>query len=400
MPIGMESLPFRLIDLVLKTQRGRVTGVLRLLSFLGRITVSGNQSWAVVLAGGSGTRFWPRSRQSRPKQLCRIGSADKTLIEQTLERLDGMVPPERRLIVTHAKQLEGTKKLVGNEARWFIAEPEAKNTAAALTMAALEVVRLSGSRDTVMMSFHADHVIQDRPLFHKTLEEAQKTAYFDKLVLLGMKPEYPETGYGYIEKGSPCPGTDSWLVSKFREKPDLNLAQEYIKSGLYYWNSGIFIWKVGVFLGEVSEYLPRTLQRLEAHLTASEGGFSDMLADDLRAVYGGLQNIAVDHAILELSQKTAVTTGEFGWKDVGSWGGLAQCFDTDNNGNLLKGEVLALDSKGCVMDSDGPLIATLGLRDMVVVASGGAVLVCPKERSQQVRQVVKQLEQDHKTEYL
>lgn len=358
------------------------------------------QSWAVILAGGSGTRFWPRSRQSRPKQLCRIGSSDKTLLEQTLERLDSVIPPERRMIVTHEQQTEATKRLVGDSVSWFIAEPEAKNTAAALTMAALEIERITGRRDLVMMSFHADHLVQDRQQFHRALAEAEKTAELDKLVLLGMRPEYPETGYGYIEKGEPCPGTDSWLVSRFREKPGYEEAREFTESGRHFWNSGIFIWKLGCFLDEVAEYLPRTLQRLQSCMDASFPGFSAISPEQLREVYAGLQNIAVDHAILELSQKTAMTEGNFGWQDVGSWGALSRCFGTDADHNLLQGDVVAIRSEGCIIDSDGPLIATVGVRDLVVVAAGGAILVCPKSESQEVRSVVQRLKESGRCDYL
>lgn len=358
------------------------------------------ESWAVILAGGSGTRFWPKSRQTSPKQLCKIGSTEKTLIEQTLDRLEGMVPPERRLIVTHEKQISETRRIVSGRAEHFIAEPEAKNTAAALTMAALEIKKISGSGDIIMMSFHADHIIENPVKFQKTLEEAARTADKGKLVLLGMVPEYPETGYGYIEKGKPFSDSGSYLVASFKEKPDLKTAKEFIDTGHFFWNSGIFIWKVQSFLSEVEAYIPQTLKRLTELQEQVGSSFGQMGADVLRPVYKTLQNIAVDHAILEVSENTAVTNGQFGWKDVGSWEGLSHCFVPDENDNLLMGDVLALNSRSCVIETDGPLIATLGIENLVVVAAKGAILVCPKNRSQDVKQIVTQLTKNNRTEFV
>lgn len=358
------------------------------------------EAFAVILAGGSGTRFWPKSRIKEPKQLCKIGSAEKTMIELTLDRLDGFIPPERRMIVTHHLQINKTREIVGEKAKFFIAEPEAKNTAAALTLAALEVKQIAGSDQVVMFSFHADHVVDSTPKIQNTLNHAKRLAEEEKLALLGIVPDSPATGYGYIEKGEPFLEKGSFLVKSFKEKPDLPTAKQYQASGNYFWNSGIFTWRVDLFLHQMSEYLPRTLTTLE-RIQADHGLlFSQMSLSQLADGYASLQNIAIDHAVLELSNKTAVVEAHFKWKDVGSWDALDQCFGSDAQGNLVYGQAELIESTGCTIDSDGPLIAAIGLKDLVVVAAKGAVLVCPKSRSEEVKKVVAKLKDSQQTEWV
>ena len=355
------------------------------------------EAYAVVLAGGSGTRFWPKSRIKEPKQLCKIGSAEKTMIELTLDRLDGFIPPERRVIVTHHLQVQKTREIVGEKAAFFIAEPEAKNTAAALTLAALEIKQIAGTDQVVMFSFHADHVVDSTSKFQETLLHAKRLAQEEKLSLLGVPPDCPATGYGYIEKGEPFLESGSYLVRSFKEKPDLPTAKKYQESGQYYWNSGIFTWRVDLFLHQMAEYLPRTVEALSS-LQSSEGMFSKMPLESLSAVYKSLQNIAIDHAVLELSDKTAVVEAHFKWQDVGSWNALDQCFGSDELGNLIYGKAELIDCHECTIDSDGPLIAGLGLEGMVVVAAKGAILVCPKSRSEDVKKIVERLKSSGQVE--
>ena len=349
------------------------------------------EGYAVVLAGGSGTRFWPKSRIKEPKQLCKIGSAEKTMIELTLDRLDGFIPPERRIIVTHHLQVQKTREIVGAKAAYFIAEPEAKNTAAALTLAALEIEQIAGANNVVMFSFHADHVVDSTTKFQDTLMHAKRLAEVEKLALLGIRPDSPATGYGYIEKGEPFLEKGTFLAKSFKEKPDLATAKKYQESGNYYWNSGIFAWRVDLFLHQMTEYLPRTLKTLKDLQSEASSLFSKMPHEVLASAYGSLQNIAIDHAVLELSDKTAVVEAHFKWQDVGSWNALDQCFGSDELGNLIYGKAELIDCKGCTIDSDGPLIAAIGLEDMVLVAAKGALLVCPKSRSQEVKKVVEKL---------
>ncbi|MFK7822967.1 MAG: mannose-1-phosphate guanylyltransferase [Oligoflexales bacterium] len=358
------------------------------------------EAYAVVLAGGSGTRFWPKSRIKEPKQLCKIGSAEKTMIELTLDRLDGFIPPDKRIIVTHHLQVQKTREIVGKKAKYFIAEPEAKNTAAALTLAALEIKQIAKADNVVMYSFHADHVIDSTTKFQKTLTHAKRLAEKEKLALLGIPPDSPATGYGYIEKGENFLETGSFLVGSFKEKPDLATAKNYQESGKYYWNSGIFAWRVDLFLHQMDEFLPRTLTKLKGLQSEEYPFFSLMPLEVLAAGYSSLQNIAIDHAVLELSDKTAVVEAHFKWQDVGSWNALDQCFGSDDLGNLVYGKAELIDCKNCTVDSDGPLIAALGLEDMVLVVAKGAVLVCPKSRSEEVKKLVERLKSTGQNELI
>lgn len=341
-------------------------------------TSFGDNVYAVILAGGSGTRFWPKSRHLRPKQLSKLGGSPETMIELTLARLDGFIPPERRLIVTHQDQLPLTKEIVGARVAAVVGEPEAKNTANALALAALEIERRAkpGS-DPVMVSLHADHLIQDVPAFLRAIQTAVKLAEMDFLTLLGVVPEYAETGYGYIEQGEPLPGGQK--VKSFREKPERPTAEEYVRSGRFYWNAGLFVWRTGVLLTELERVLKPTVDQLRVAMSGKA---------DLAAVYTALPKISIDHAVLETSQNVAVVPMSVGWQDVGSWDALARGFKPDAQGNLAFGDAALIDTRGTTVDSDGPFVAALGLRDMVVVASGGAVLVCPKDRAQDVKKIV------------
>src|SRR3989338_1297146 len=214
--------------------------------------------FAVILAGGSGTRFWPRSRHHSPKQLCRIGSASQTLVEGTLQRLEGWIPPERRMLVTHQDQLEATRALCGDRVGMYLPEPTARNTACALTLAALEIQKQNPNG--VMVSLHADHVIQNQAAFHATMNLAIATARKGFLTLLGVVPQYPETGYGYIEQGEALSGgLSGFRVASFREKPELEIATAYVKSGTFFWNSGLFVCTVEAFLQEARTYIGKVV---------------------------------------------------------------------------------------------------------------------------------------------
>lgn len=358
--------------------------------------------YAVILAGGSGTRFWPKSRHKSPKQLCTIGDESQTMLEVTLSRLDQFIPKERRLIVTHCDQIEETRRISGNHCDWFLSEPEARNTANALTLAALEVnARHKGSKPPVMVSLHADHVIQNVDEFKKSIADGVQVAETGKLTLLGIVPEYAETGYGYIEKGEALSNLPGSVVQSFREKPDRDTAEQYVSSGRFLWNAGIFIWKNDVLLDEIKDKLPPAYSRLSELLSSHNvDSFTKIPLENLAETYGKLAKISIDNAILETSSSVAVIDADIGWQDVGSWDALSKCFDTDDEENLLYGDVIAIDSKNMTVDSDGPLVACVGLEDLVVVCAKGAVLVCPKDRAQDVRQVVAALKDSKRDEYL
>ncbi len=350
--------------------------------------------YAVILAGGSGTRFWPKSRQALPKQLCKMGSDPRTMIEITLARLDNFIPPERRIIITHEKQANSTREIVGHQVHKIIAEPQAKNTANALCLAALEINSLyAGDKSPIMISLHADHLIKDEEQFRDSLLKAIFLAEQDYLTLVGIVPDRPETGFGYIQMGAKISEDNKifgYRVKSFREKPAQTIAEEYVASKNFLWNSGLFIWKTKVFLAEMEKRLPNNLALLTELYANSlnQTQFEKMIP----TIYSKLMSISVDHGILELSDQVAVVSGGFYWQDIGSWDALATCFPKNTQGNVIFGEGLAIDSNNCVIDSDGPFIAVLGVNDLVIAHSHGAILVCPKERSQDVKKIVEALE--------
>lgn len=343
--------------------------------------------FAVILAGGSGTRFWPKSRQKSPKQLCALGGSEETMIEITLGRLDGFIPPERRLIVTHQDQAESTRKIVGSRCPVIVAEPEARNTANALALAALEINKMGGGSDAIMISLHADHVIANVEAFRDSLKTAVKVAESGDLCLIGIVPKYPETGYGYIERGNRLEQPGAFRVASFREKPERKIAEQFVASGNFYWNAGLFVFPVNTLLGELESKLPATVSALRA-VSSGAPSLARIDGSKLAGVYRELPKISIDHAVLEVSKKVSVVEADIGWQDVGSWDALSQCFKTDADGNFISGDVLAIDSQGCTIDSDGPMTAILGMKDVIVVHAKGAILVCPKSRAQDVKLIV------------
>jgi mannose-1-phosphate guanylyltransferase len=355
--------------------------------------------YAVILAGGSGTRFWPKSRQKTPKQLCRLGGASETMIEMTLRRLDGFIPPERRIVVTHVDQAALTKQKIGNLCASVISEPEARNTANALALAALEITKKAHGKTPIMVSLHADHVIEKVDVLNDKIRTAINVAKAGELCLLGVVPRYPETGYGYIEKGSATGVTGVFKVASFREKPDEETAKKYVASKKFFWNAGLFVFPVRVLLEEIKAKLPQTVAGL-AKLLDTADSFAKV---DFRAfadLYAQLPKISIDHAVLEVSRRVSVIEADIGWQDVGSWDALSQCFATDKAGNYTEGDVLVIDSHDCTIDSDGPLTVLLGMRDTVVVHARGAILVCPKDRAQDVKLIVDALKSSGRSEFV
>jgi mannose-1-phosphate guanylyltransferase len=341
--------------------------------------------YAVVLAGGSGTRFWPRSRQKLPKQLCRIGDQSDSMIEVTLGRLEGFIPPERRIIVTHIDQFEATKEIVGSRAKTIIPEAAARDTGHALALASVHIEKIhKGEKPAVMISLHADAVITKLAAFQDAMRRSVTVAETGSIALMGIVPTYAETGYGYIEQGDSIEVADNaYKVKSFREKPDAKTAAEYLASGNFSWNSGIFTWKI-----------PTIIKEFEAHMGSALNQIRQAYGnqDELDKVYSNLPKTSIDEGILEKANNIEMVTADIGWQDVGSWDAMTRVFETDAEGNYQQGASLILDSKNTVIDTDGPFIAAIGLDEMVVVASNGAILVCPKSRSQEVKKVVAELE--------
>ena len=358
--------------------------------------------YAVIMAGGPGTRFWPLSREKMPKQLLRIGGED-TLIQQTVGRVLPLIPKQNIYIVTnHALAddigLQLASKFAGTWDGNFILEPAARNTAPALGLSALHLNRIDP--DGIMIVLSADHVIKKTDLLLDLLRTAAEAAEQDYLVTLGITPDRPETGYGYIKAGVPCSGSRSGGVCKveaFVEKPDLEKARGYLKSGGYYWNSGIFVWKTGTFLREMEKHAPALYAGL---MEIQKSINTDRETDVIAEVFGKLQPISIDYAVMEKTDRAAVIPADIGWSDVGSWSALDEVSDRDESGNIISGNVIDINSHDSIIYAEKRLVATIGLRDAIVVDTPDATLVCSKDRAQDVKKVVDELKKRKSEEHL
>ncbi len=347
---------------------------------------------ALILAGGRGERFWPWSRPGRPKQLLPLAGG-KVLLTATLERLDGLVPPERRFVLTGRDLAEPVREMVGATARVLV-EPVGRNTAPAVGLGAL-VARATGA-DGAMAVLAADHLVSDLSAFRADVEAAFATAEdTDRLVTFGVRPDRAETGYGYIEKGAPI-DTRALEVQSFREKPDLATASAYLQAGTFAWNSGMFFWRPRTILDALSKHRPELSRGLLALAPAAQAyANGDAAAFDraLEASFGALEAISVDYAVMEQAKNAAVIEASFGWDDLGSWTAWARHHTHDARGNVVEGLAVATQSEGCVVlgGGDRPVVV-LGARDLIVVQEAGGTLVCPRDRVDDVRRAWAELE--------
>jgi mannose-1-phosphate guanylyltransferase len=334
--------------------------------------------WAVILAGGVGSRFWPVSTPERPKQLLPLAT-DAPLLADALERIAPLVPLERTLVLTNAGLVSAVSALApGLPAANVIAEPRPAGTAAALAWAAQEIQRRAGD-DAVMISVHADWAVQDAEGFRRALALAADHAERHRaLVTVGVVPDRPDPGYGYIQPGESLEG-GAWRVARFVEKPDRARAGTMVADG-YLWNSGIFVWRVGDFLDEIRRLTPEIAPHLAAHRDDLDGFFG--------AVSGGLP---VDVGVLERSRRVLVLRGDFGWDDVGTWSSLRRVRRLDAQGNAVAGLVHALDAHDNVVHADGNAVVLYGVRDLVVVTREGLTLVTTAEKASDLKTLVQSL---------
>lgn len=375
---------------------------------------------AVILAGGRGTRFWPRSRIRTPKQLLNIVGKD-TMLEQTIARLRPRIPGERIWTVTNAEQVGAVKKQVPAAARKrVLTEPLGRNTAAAIALAALHV-RHAAKGDALMAVLPADHYIAQPDKYRKIVSAALDIAREPgRMVVLGIPPTRPDTGFGYIERaGDAVRAKDfaAFAVKRFTEKPALELAQQYVASGNYHWNAGMFFWRVSTFLDNLKKFLPKTHGALET-LAASIG--TRNYERGLRRVYPALENISVDYAILEPATRQEggaqvfVIPAEIGWSDIGSWAAVYELLaasgrvsgltisssSSPNDGNIFVSPGVAIDARGNLIEVRGKLTALVGVNDLVVVETPDALLIVPRGRAQDVGKVVKWLEENRRKDLL
>ena len=353
---------------------------------------------AVLLAGGRGTRFWPRSRMRTPKQLLNI-TGDATMLRQTVKRLESVVPAGNMWVVTNVEQAAAVRReMRGSPASQVLAEPVGRNTAAAIGLAAVHLAHKHG--DALMAVLPSDSYIGDVAGYRKLVRAALALAQTPgNLVVMGVPPTRPETGYGYIESGAASArpnGVEAYEVRRFTEKPELKVAQEYAAAGKYFWNAGMFFWRVSTFLETLKQFLPATHAAL-LELAKSIGTRRYEAA--LRRIYPKLESISVDCAIMEPATRTegiarvSVIPAKIGWSDIGSWAAVYELLAAQAGANVSAGAHFTLDAEGNYFWSPKKFVAAIGVRDVVLVETPDALLLCSRERSQDVGKIVKWLEE-------
>ena len=351
--------------------------------------------YAIVLAGGSGTRLWPLSRSSKPKQLlCLNGS--ESLLQQTVRRTLPMVEAGHVCTVTSAEyRFEVAGQLLALDAELangVLAEPMGRNTLPAIAWAVARIAR--ETPDALVGVFSSDHAVTDDAAFLRAWQAAEAAAKEGYIALFGMRPTEPATGYGYIQSGQALAGANSGLLSevhhalRFVEKPDQDTAQGYLSSGDYYWNGGMFVFRADRFLEMVRQHQP---QIFSTAATLAENNELQAARD----VYASMPDLSIDYGLLELADKVAVVPVDMGWSDLGSWEAIFQQRDKDAQGNMSEGDVLAIDSRENLLWSEHGLVATLGVSNLAVVQTRDATLVCPRDRVQDLKTLVAAVKQDH-----
>jgi mannose-1-phosphate guanylyltransferase len=354
---------------------------------------------AIILAGGRGTRFWPRSRTRTPKQLLNI-VGKTTMLEQTVARLRPILPADHIWSVTNSEQAAALRKQLPVAARRrVLTEPVGRNTAAAIALAAIHV-RHAAKGDALLAVLPADHYIARPELYREIMRTAFQVAQEpERMVVLGIPPTRPETGFGYVERmGEPLQvnGHPVYAVRRFTEKPQLEIARQYIASGNYQWNAGMFFWRVSTFLEALKKFLPKTYDALEALSTHIGKRTYDAA---LNRIFRKLENISVDYAVLERAtreegpSRVFVIPAEIGWSDIGSWAAVYELVATQPDENVFAGDGQAFDATGNFLWSPDKFVAAIGVRDLVVVETPDALLICPRDRAQDVSKIVKELEE-------
>jgi mannose-1-phosphate guanylyltransferase len=353
---------------------------------------------AVIMAGGSGTRFWPESRADRPKQLLGLVGAH-SLIEDTVSRLEGLVPPERTLVVTAAR-LEAAvrRQLPQLPASQIIGEPCKRDTAPCIGLAALLVSR--NDPDATLVVMPSDHAISPAAEFRRAVSQAARLIEHspDRIVTFGIRPTYPAESFGYIERGAPLGEPGAFAVARFREKPPLAIAQEYLAAGNFYWNSGLFIWKARTILEALEKHELEMIGHLKAiAATVGSSNFAAAFAREFAAIRGK----SIDYAVMEKATNVAMIEAPFTWDDVGSWHAIARLRGTDAAANTICGKHLGLNTERTIVrTSDDHLVVTLGMKDCIVVHTPDATLVANRGDEESIRQIVKLLEERGWNEHL
>jgi len=355
--------------------------------------------YGIIMAGGGGTRFWPLSRQKNPKQLLNL-TGNELMINEAIDRLSYVTDKKNIFIVTNVNQVPSMLKATEGRLHpdHILSEPAARNTSACIGYAAMEIVKKYG--DGVMVITPSDHYIKDRAGFARILNTAIRTAEStDKLVTIGISPTFPSTGFGYI-KFKDAYAADAKPVLEFREKPAEETARQYVDSGVYAWNSGMFVWKASVILENFKLYIPDIFADLEKIGDAMQTETEKAVIEE---VYPNIRNISVDYAIMEPSASKGdvlLIPGEFGWNDVGSWDMMDVLHEPDEHGNVLVGDVVAVDISNTVIYSSGRTVTAVNVNDLVIVETPDAIMVCRKSEAQEVKKIVDALNAASRQELL
>jgi mannose-1-phosphate guanylyltransferase len=345
--------------------------------------------YSVIMAGGKGERFWPLSTARVPKPFVRL-IGNRSMIQLTVDRIACLIGFENVYIVVGAEHLPVAQEQLPQLAAYqFIVEPVGRDTAPCIGYAATVLHQLDSS--AVMVVLPADHYIPDCDAFRTTISrcigEARES---DSLVTVGITPTRPETGYGYIQAGERCfNGRDCYDVTRFVEKPDADTAADYLKEGSYYWNAGIFIWRIDVLLHAMAKHMVD----LRAKLRVLEEAIKSEKAEEVEKVFGTFEKISIDYGLMEKAGNVRMVKAGFAWDDVGTWSSLKRVMDLDDKGNFVSGQVACLDVRECVIYGEGVRMGVVGVSNLVVVASGSGVLVCPLDRDQDARQIARFFEE-------
>ena len=351
----------------------------------------------VILSGGSGSRLWPLSRKLRPKQFLALYT-DNSLFRDTLDRVVGdmFAPPLAICNDDHRFLVAETFREAGLEGGDIILEPLARNTAPAIAAAAISVANTDP--DALMLVLPSDHVITDEAGFHKAVAIAARAATAGGLVTFGMSPSKPETGYGYIRRGHALDNIEGGFeVDRFVEKPDAATAKDYLQSGDYLWNSGMFLFRSGALIEEMQRHCPEIVATCRDAVAKGQRDLTFLRLDE--AAFAASTSISMDHAVMEKTDRAVVVPASFGWSDIGAWSALWDISDSDGNNNVVLGDAIIDDVSGCYIRSEKPLIAAIGVSDLVIVATDDTVLVAPKGRAQEVKTIVDRLAAEGRHEH-
>lgn len=353
--------------------------------------------YPVIMAGGSGSRLWPLSRQLNPKQFISLADDTLSMLQQTVQRLAPLQVAQPLLICNEQHRFlaaEQLRQLGLNEAK-IILEPVGRNTAPAIALAALKL-RAAGD-DPLMLVLAADHLIREKAAFHRSIQQAQALAEQGKLVTFGIVPAHAETGYGYIQQGTAL-SDNSFTVSRFVEKPDAATAEEYLAAGDYFWNSGMFLFRASRYLAELAAHRPDILEACERAMVQ---GSEDMHFTRVDAqAFAACPDDSIDYAVMEKTADAAVVSLDAGWSDIGSWSALWDVTDKDETGNAATGDVMLHGTRETFVRAEHRLVATVGVQDLVIVETKDAVLVAHKDHTQDVKRIVEQIKRDGRHEHM